>query len=94
MSYVFPLQSRSVHCGPSLLSPAGALRYSSGRLVVGAVSGQLQLWGVTTEGCPPPVSQEAVLELDSSIFSLAFDQQMKLVRILLSLAIMGRGGGG
>ena len=48
--------------------------------MVGSGSGQLTMWSLKGEGCPPIVSQEAGLELDGAVFSLTFDQQMNLVR--------------
>ena len=68
---------------PVFPSSLGAVWYSSGRLAVGSVSGKLALWGVGGEGGgekgPPTVSLQTELELNSAIFSLAFDNHMKLV---------------
>ena len=73
---------------PSLsLSPTGSMCYCSGKLAVGSVSGTLALWGVgSDEGergreTAPSLSQQTELKLDAGIFSLSFDQDMKLVSI-------------
>ena len=53
--------------------------YSGGKLAVGSVSGRLSVWGVGGEGSPPTVSLETEAELDGAVFSLSFDNHMKLV---------------
>ena len=64
----------------------GAMWYSGGKLAVGSVSGALALWGVGPEergrgrdSAVPSLSQENELQLESGIFSLSFDADMKLV---------------
>ena len=66
----------------------GAMWFSGGKLAVGSVSGSLALWslgaeegGRGREKVAPAlsVSQETQLQLGSGIFSLSFDQDMKLV---------------
>ena len=55
---------------------------------MGSVSGSLALWSVGREegergggekATPPTVSQQAELDLEAGVFSLSFDQDMKLV---------------
>ncbi|CAI8047359.1 WD repeat-containing protein 90 [Geodia barretti] len=80
-------QNQCVMFWKTIPNEIGAMWFSGGKLSVGSVSGSLALWslgaeegGRGREKVAPAlsVSQETQLQLGSGIFSLSFDQDMKL----------------